>query len=178
MRNRDKLLTRNMISTQLFWIDGPWPGKLALAARPRGGDWLEDEMNAWAQSGVGTVVSLLTPDEELSLGLEQESAEATAHEMRFTAFPIEDRQVPSSPSELAQTLEELDNELQNGRNVVVHCRQGVGRSGLVGACLLVNKGLNSQRAIDLISAARGIPVPETAEQRRWIDFYASSFAGA
>jgi hypothetical protein len=64
-----------MISTQLFWIDGPWPGRLALAARPRGGDWLEDEMKAWAQSGVGTVVSLLTRDEELSLGLEKESVE-------------------------------------------------------------------------------------------------------
>ncbi len=135
-------------------------------------------MNAWSQAGVGTVVSLLTPDEEASLGLENESVEAKVHNMRFTAFPIEDRQVPSSPSDLAKALEGLDRELQHGRNVVVHCRQGVGRSGLVGACLLVNKGLDSQNAVDLISAARGVPVPETAEQRRWIDFYASSFAGA
>ena len=22
----------------LYWIDGPWPGKLAVAARPRGGE--------------------------------------------------------------------------------------------------------------------------------------------
>ena len=31
--------------------------------RPRGGDWLEDEIQAWRRSGVGVVVSLLTPDE-------------------------------------------------------------------------------------------------------------------
>ena len=29
------------MSTRLYWADGPWSGKLALAARPRGGDWLE-----------------------------------------------------------------------------------------------------------------------------------------
>ena len=29
--------------TSLYWIDGPWKGKLALSGRPRGGDWLKDE---------------------------------------------------------------------------------------------------------------------------------------
>lgn len=167
-----------MPATQLFWIDGPWPGKLALAARPRGGDWLQDEMAAWAAAGVGTVLSLLTPDEEVSLSLSEEAAEAAAHHMRFTSFPIEDRQVPTSPSELAKLLERLDAELQSGRNVVVHCRQGVGRSGLVGACLMVNRGIDARSAIDRITTARGVPVPETAEQRDWIDYYAGSFAGA
>ncbi len=167
-----------MPSTQLFWIDGPWPGKLALAARPRGGDWLEDEMAAWSEAGVATVFSLLTPEEESSLGLVREGAEAQAHNIRFTSYPIEDRQVPTSPSELAKALEQLDAELQSGRNVVVHCRQGVGRSGLVGACLFVNRGIDAQSAIDRITAARGVPVPETAEQREWIDYFAGSFAGA
>ena len=166
-----------MIATQLFWIEGPWPGKLALAARPRGGDWLADEMAAWRQAGVGTVLSLLTEEEEGALGLQEEADEAKAHGITFRSLPVEDRQVPRSPSELAKTLEVVEADLQSGKNLVIHCRQGVGRSGLVGACLLVAKGLNAGAAVDRISKSRGVQVPETAEQRQWIDFYAGTLAG-
>jgi hypothetical protein len=50
--------------TEFYWVDGPWPGKLALASRPRGGDWLEDEMAGWRRTGIDTMLSLLTPEEE------------------------------------------------------------------------------------------------------------------
>jgi protein-tyrosine phosphatase len=166
-----------MIATRLFWIEGPWPGKLALAARPRGDDWLADEMAAWRQAGVGTVLSLLTEEEEEALGLGGEAEEVRAHGMAFRSFPIEDRQVPRSPSELAKALEGIEADLNDAKNVVVHCRQGVGRSGLVGACLMIAKGLDAKTALDRISKSRGIQVPETAEQRQWIDYYAGSLAG-
>ena len=52
------------MSTELRWVEGPWKGKLAIAARPRGGDWLGDEIEAWRRLGIATVVSLLTPEEE------------------------------------------------------------------------------------------------------------------
>ena len=61
------------MGTELHWVDGPWPGRLAIAARPRGGDWLEDEMAHWHHSGVDTVLSLLSPDEEHTLGLDNEA---------------------------------------------------------------------------------------------------------
>jgi hypothetical protein len=56
-----------MISTELHWVEGAWPGKLAMAARPRGGDWLQDELADWRRSGVNTVFSLLTEEEEHDL---------------------------------------------------------------------------------------------------------------
>lgn len=162
-----------MISTELHWVDGPWPGKLALAARPRGSDWLPDEMESWQRSGVDTVLSLLTPDEEQNLNLIEEEREARAHGMRFLSHPIPDRQVPESEVSLGKTLEKLDTELASGRNVVLHCRQGIGRAGLVAACLLVRNGLEAQLVIARLSAARGVEIPETTEQRRWIDQYGS-----
>src|SRR6266478_3602266 len=45
--------------TQPFWIEGKWPGRLAVSPRQRGGDWLEDEMKFWQRSGISLVVSLL-----------------------------------------------------------------------------------------------------------------------
>jgi len=164
--------------TVLHWVDGPWPGKLALAPRPRGGDWLEEEMDAWRRAGIDTVLSLLTLEEEQDLDLLREAHEANARGMKFVSLPIPDRQVPNSESEVSATLDRLDADLAAGKNVVVHCRQGVGRTGLVAACLLVAKGLTPEVAVKILSAARGAPVPETAEQRRWIDHYAAVLASA
>jgi protein-tyrosine phosphatase len=163
--------------TRLYWADGPWPGKLALAARPRGGDWLEDELAGWRRAGVDTVLSLLTSDEEQELDLGHESREVKRKGMKFLSLPIPDRQVPHAESEVTATLEKLDADLSSGKNVVIHCRQGIGRSGLLGACLLIKKGLSSGAAVESLSAARGAPIPETSEQRRWIDHYAAIFAG-
>ena len=162
--------------TPLYWVNGPWPGKLALAARPRGEDWLEDEIKNWQQAGINTVLSLLEPAEELDLGLKDESGQAKRQGMKFISLPIPDRQVPNSESELTTILEELDTDLSSGKNVVVHCRQGVGRTGLVAACLLVTKGISPGAAIMSVASARGIPIPETGEQHNWIDHYAAILA--
>ena len=52
--------------------------------------------------------------------------------------------------------------------------KGVGRSGLMAACLLVTRGQEPGSAVMELERARGTAVPETAEQRAWIDLYASS----
>jgi protein-tyrosine phosphatase len=62
--------------------------------------------------------------------------------------------------------------------VILHCRAGIGRSGLVAACLLVMKGVSPEEAVKKVSAARGVSVPETKEQRNWIDQYAATLAAA
>ena len=164
------------MATELYWVEGPWRGKLALAARPRGGDWLQDEIAGWRRAGVNAIVSLLTHEEEADLDLREEAAEAKVQGLRFRSFPIQDRQVPRSESESATMLEQLDADLSSGMNVMVHCRQGVGRTGLVAACLLITKGLHPEAAVQRVSAARGASVPETAQQRQWIDHYAEVLA--
>lgn len=160
----------------LYWLDGPWRGKLAMAARPRGGDWLRDDIGSWKRAGIDKVLSLLTPDEERNLDLRNEAAEVTAQGMEFASFPIPDRQIPGSEARWGEVLEKVTHALSEGRNVVVHCRQGIGRSGLVAACLLVRRGMSPGAAVELVSAARGVPVPETPEQRDWIDQYAVALA--
>ena len=162
------------MTTKLYWVKGPWPGKLAISSRPRGGDWLADEVAGWKAAGVDEIVSLLTPDEELELGLREEATQAHAHGMDFLGLPVEDRQVPQSETLLRSVLEKMDETLSAGKNVVAHCRQGVGRAGLLAACLLINKGWEPEAAVSLLSDVRGTPIPETPEQRRWIDHYAAA----
>lgn len=161
--------------TNLYWVEETWPGKLALAARPRGGDWLQDEIESWKVAGIHSVVSLLTPEEEKDLELRREGTETRAQGLNFISFPIPDRQIPRSETKVAEVLDKIDARLADGKNVLVHCRQGVGRTGLIAACLLVRKGLSPGAAVERVSVARGVPVPETPEQREWIDQYATAF---
>jgi protein-tyrosine phosphatase len=148
-----------------------------MAARPRGDDWLEDEIAGWRREGIDLVFSLLTSEEENDLGLSNEAREVKARGMQFVSFPIPDREVPDSDAKVAAALEKLDADLSAGKNVLVHCRQGVGRTGLIAAGLLVMKGLPPEAAVKSLSAARGFSIPETVAQRRWIDHYATILAG-
>jgi protein-tyrosine phosphatase len=164
--------------TELHWVEGPWAGRLAVASRPRGGDWLPEELTRWRQAGLDAVLSLLTPEEEGELDLRDEEPEVKGAGMKFLSLPIPDRQVPGSETELTATIDELDAILSSGKNVAVHCRQGIGRTGLVAACLLMTKGLSSDAAIRRVTAARSLEIPETAEQLQWINRYANVSAGA
>jgi protein-tyrosine phosphatase len=157
---------------ELYWIEGPWPGRLAILPRPRGGDWLEDEIDAWRRAGVDMVVSLLTPDEVTDLGLGDEANISRRNGIDFASFPIPDRGVPSSAAAAAELVTKLDAALANGRTVAVHCRQGIGRSAVIAASLLTRAGLDPERAFRRIGAARGLPVPETDEQRAWVESFA------
>ena len=73
-------------------------------------------------------------------------------------------------------IEDLDGDLAAGKNVSIHCRQGIGRAGLVAASLLVARGMQPAGAFERISLARGVAVPETAEQRAWVEALASELA--
>ena len=156
----------------IYPVDGPWKGQLAIVARPRGGDWLPDEVHSWRQAGLNTIVSLLTEDEVKDLNLEQEGDYCRKDDVQFIEFAIRDRSVPASRAATSHLIEQLDRALTSGRNIGVHCRQGIGRSALVAACLLVMSGLEATTAFQRISTARGLVVPETSEQRDWVVQYA------
>ena len=163
---------RSIMKPSIYWIPGPWIGKLAILARPRGDDWLADEVEGWRSAGVQVVVSLLSDDESRELGLEDERLLVDRGGLRFISFPINDYDVPSSNDAVRQVVRELEELLDKGCVVGIHCRAGVGRSALVAACLLVNNGEDSEASFEKISAARGVAVPDTLAQRQWVGEFA------
>ena len=164
------------METALYWIEGPWPGRLAISSRPRGGDWLEDEVRSWRRANVDVIVSLLTSDEIVDLDLAQEAKFCQKYGLQFLSFPIIDRSVPPSRKAAANFLSKLDDALTEGKCLAVHCRQGIGRSALIAACLLVSSGVEPATAFQQITAARGVVVPETLEQRQWVKDFARDLA--
>jgi protein-tyrosine phosphatase len=156
------------MSPDLFWIPGPWRGKLAVAARPRGGDWLEDEAAGWRRAGLDVVISLLEKEEAAQLELVHEQDAAESNGIDFISFPIPDRGVPASTPAVVSLLKKIVEALEEGKHVAIHCRQSIGRSGLIAAGVLMSSGIAAGKAIEVVSAARGMAVPETPEQLQWI----------
>lgn len=165
------------MNTEYYWIDGPWKGRLAIVPRPRGGDWLRDETHSWHEANFDIIVSLLTPPEieELDLALEEELSQA--QDIEFISFPIPDRDVPISREAVIDLAHKLEAALTSGKSVGLHCRQGIGRSSLIAASVLIASGENSAEAFERISKARGRPVPDTTEQKEWVKTLAPDLSG-
>lgn len=143
-------------------------GRLAIVPRPRGGDWLTDDLSAFARTGVHVLVSLLEPEEQRELGLDGEAAACMVSGIQFVPIPVPDRDVPRNVSSYTEHVRLLVGHVQAGRTVAVHCRQSVGRAGMLAVAVAVALGQALPAAIEAVSTARGVPVPETAEQHAWL----------
>jgi protein-tyrosine phosphatase len=144
-------------------------GRLSVAPRPRGGDWLEDELTRWRRLGVTTLVIALRDDELAELELGQERACALACGMEVVRLPIKDRGLPDDPRAFWAVCGELAARMREGAHVLVHCRQGIGRASLIAAGVLVCLGVEVEEAWGLVEQGRGRPVPDTPEQRAWLE---------
>lgn len=92
---------------------------------------------------------------------------------------IVDTYVPTDAAQMQQILSVIRAALEQGRCVYVHCRAGIGRTGVVVGCFLAEEGGNGKAALKLLNRlwrqserAKSWPkVPQTREQadyiRRW-----------
>lgn len=160
------------MNPKLYWLSDSPHGRLAISARPRGGDWLEDEVEGWRRQGVNVVVSLLTQAENKEFSLDREAEVSKGKGIEFHSFAIEDRGVPADAAHSERLVAELASEIEAGKNLVIHCRQGIGRSSLIAAAMLISRGDSLGEALAVIGRARGLEVPETAEQKRWLERFA------
>jgi protein-tyrosine phosphatase len=154
---------------ELYPIPDTPIGRLAIMPRPRAGDWLEDEVVSWRDSGIDVVVSLLEDGEMIELGLEEEAVECEKAGLIFLRLPIPDRGLPASRGEVMRLVEVIVGHLRAGLGVGVHCRIGVGRSALIAACVLRALGMPLDMAWGAIAKARGLSVPDTEEQKAWVE---------
>jgi protein-tyrosine phosphatase len=146
--------------------------RLAIVPRPRGNDWLENEVTQMKRAGVDVLVSMLQPDEATELGLSAEAKLCAAGGIQFRSFPIPDRETPPSTETFAKFVQELRVEVHAGRSVAVHCRASIGRSSLLLAALLTAEGYTADDAFRRLTTARGLQVPDTPDQIRWVERFA------
>jgi protein-tyrosine phosphatase len=145
-------------------------------AHPAGGRHLVADLTALRDAGVDVLVSLQTMDEQAQIGLSGEADAAAQVGLEFRHLPIPDMGVPDLAA-VAPAIAAIGADVAEGRHVVIHCWAGIGRSSTIAAAVLIELGATPSDACATISAARGMPVPETRLQRDWLDDWARTRPG-
>ncbi|MFZ6678420.1 protein-tyrosine phosphatase family protein [Undibacterium sp. Tian12W] len=110
------------------------------------------------------MVSLLETHEIRDLGLLTAPDLCAANQINFMHYPIKDKGLPSSFSVTQRLVVQLHDDILHGNNIVIHCRAGIGRIGLLVAAALIRRGLAANAALAMISKAGAVTVPDTEEQ--------------
>jgi protein-tyrosine phosphatase len=148
-----------------YWITN----QLAIILCPWGDNFLDNEMLAHRAAGIDIVVSMLQKNEARDLGLAEEEISAKRAGMLFANFPIPDRCVPIDKQSFEEFLTTLEDHLARGKRIAIHCRGSIGRAPLTTASLLIRSGIPPETAWQQIAASRDCDVPDTEEQREWVD---------
>lgn len=156
---------------EILWIKSNPPVELAIVLRPRGEEWLRDELLGIKHAGVQTLVSLLEPHEADYLGLAEEGPLAEEIGLRFLNYPIPDTKVPQDIAHFRTFISGLVERLREGESIGIHCRGCIGRATITAACILIHMGIKPMDAVVAVEAARGCSVPDTSEQLNWILHY-------
>ena len=146
------------------------PGKYDQSAMS--GYWDRDlsiDLDAIRNWGAAAVVTLVEPSELVLLRVENLGEEVRRRGMLWVHLPIADVSTPDERFEhnWASSGDALRTLLRDGRDILVHCRGGLGRAGTIAARLLVELGMEPAVAIRRVRAVRPGAV-ETPEQEKYV----------
>ena len=155
--------------TKIYWLHKfDNSAKIGIMARPRGDNWLEDEIKHLKNSSVNVLVSLLERSEIYELDLDHEEELCLSKNIEYLNLPIPDRDIPGQGDKVDQLIDKLIQKLNAGLSIVIHCRMGIGRSSIIAAAVLMTYGFKSHDIIKNISIVRGLKVPDTDKQIAWL----------
>ena len=143
------------------------PGKTDAARRwKRDMDMDLDDITNW---GASTVVTLIEDHEFHILGVEDMERQVHDFGMKWFHLPITDVSVPDQRFEDAwkTASAEIHCLINAGEHILIHCRSGLGRTGLVAGLILVERGVQPKEAIRQIRAVRPHAI-ETPEQEAYV----------
>jgi ADP-ribosylglycohydrolase/protein-tyrosine phosphatase len=143
------------------------PGKCDPYARS--GPWQRDlrlDVAAIRTWGAEALVTLVEPHEFEVLSIQALPAEIKAAGLEWYHLPIRDVSIPDGSFERRWLYAgpRIRRRIAGGGRVVVHCRGGLGRAGLVAARLLVEMGITPRDAINRVRAAREGAIETRAQE--------------
>ena len=122
-----------------------------------------------ARAGVDLLVVLVEDRELLTLGVSASDLETREARPHIIRFPIPDFGIPADHEAFARDcLGSVTGAMKFGGNAVLACRGGLGRAGLVAACVLVDWGWEPASAIDQVRTVRPGAI-ETREQEAFVE---------
>jgi ADP-ribosyl-[dinitrogen reductase] hydrolase len=150
-----------------YWV---LPGELLAGEHPARGaleePQLRERLRNLMDAGIDCFIDLTMPEEFDSYERELPPG------VQYVRRPIRDHALPARPEHMVEILAYIDEALRAGRRPYVHCHAGIGRTGIVIGCFLVERGESGEHALESLNVlwrqnerSRSWPfVPETEEQ--------------
>lgn len=152
-----------------YWVI---PGQLLAGEHPGGGSREETQkrLKQLLDAGISCFIDLTMPDEMPPYDMDLPMA------VEYIRKPIKDHAVPARREHMLDIQASLDYAVRSGQPTYVHCRAGIGRTGTVIACFLIERGLSPVDALEDLNrmwqqsarAAAWPHVPETDEQTKFV----------
>ncbi|MEX6508779.1 hypothetical protein [Jiella sp. M17.18] len=143
-------------------------GRLGLCRLPGLGGDLSGDLAVVADWRPSLVVSLTERAEMEAVGCGMLGGRLASLGIAWAHLPIRDFEVPAGATEAAwpDLAVRLHTLLDAGGRVLLHCRGGLGRSGMIALRLLIERGEEPAPALSRLRAVRPGAV-ETGEQMDW-----------
>ncbi|MFZ1793027.1 MAG: protein-tyrosine phosphatase family protein [Anaerolineae bacterium] len=133
-------------------------GSLYLHSMPGYKEPLKDSLDEITWRLVDRVVCLAHPAEVAHYSPTYARALADgAVPCEVTSFPIVDMGTPVSREEYLKLAQGIANELRGGKNILIHCAYGIGRTGTLCASVLALLGYSLNDAIRFTALAGSKP---------------------
>jgi ADP-ribosyl-[dinitrogen reductase] hydrolase len=164
---------------QIASLDTPGGGRIGMTFCPgkrdpaaMTGAWDRDlglDLKTIADWGAAALVTLMETHELKKLGVPDIGQRAVDLGLEWFYLPIRDVSIPGDTFEEAWVAagRTIRDRLRNGQGVVIHCRGGLGRTGLVAARLLIELGETPGLALNKVRQARPGAV-ETLQQEAYV----------
>lgn len=140
------------------------PGRLALSIAPGKQD--EDSSAIWERDldvdlkrlkdelNITKLICLLEDAELSQLGIPDLLEKANACGIQTQHFQVDDEGKPESLAEMKEVVHFATDAIQAGESILIHCKGGRGRTGMMAAAILVEQGYTPDEAIDLVKQHR------------------------
>jgi ADP-ribosyl-[dinitrogen reductase] hydrolase len=136
------------------------PGKLLAGEHPAGAspELTRTRLTSLIASGVSCFIDLTHPEEQ------PDYAAQLPDTVQYFRMPLPDHGIPAAPAQMAQILDCLRTALHEGRTVYLHCRAGIGRTGMAIGCLLAENGHGGETALEELNRLW----QQSARSRQWV----------
>jgi Swiss Army Knife protein, DSP-PTPase phosphatase domain len=152
-----------------YWV---LPGRLLAGEHPFGEDPVDahNRLARLREAGIDSFIDLTETGERPNY------RRILPRQSEYLRFPIRDCEVPRDAAEMQELQARIRGALAAGRTIYLHCRAGIGRTGVAVGCFLADGGLDGKAALKELNrlwrqSARSQSwptVPQTPEQADYI----------